>query len=72
MTCTVDRTIPVPSGLYEPGDIVMLASLGPDMTVVGVCPECGEVECAWFMFHDEGECEYFRETFPAAALELAS
>lgn len=69
---TATPVIDAGTGYFEPGDTVMLTSLGPDMTVVGVCPDCGEVEVAWFMFHDEGECEYFRETFPAAALELAA
>ena len=60
------------AGTYEPGDIVMLNSIGPDMTVVGVCPDCGEVECAWFLLHEDGGAEYYRESFPAAALELAA
>lgn len=72
MTRTTERAIPVPSGLFSPGDIVMLASIGVDMTVVDVCPDCGEVECAWFMVNGDDGWEYHRETFPSVALELAA
>ena len=65
------RTIAVPRSTYAAGDIVTLASGGPDMTVLGVCPDCDGIECAWFNFDEEGGWTFFNEEFPAVALELA-
>lgn len=48
----------------EPGNVVMLKSGGPTMTVVAV--DGSNIECVWI--GDEGEL--FRETLPAVALEL--
>jgi uncharacterized protein YodC (DUF2158 family) len=59
-------------GNYEPGDVVTLVSGGPDMTVLDVCLDCGEVEVAWFNFDDENGFAFYNETFPSIALELAS
>ena len=59
-------------GHYEPGDIVNLVSGGPDMTVLGVCADCGEVEVAWFNIDEESGWTFFNEAFPSIALELAA
>jgi uncharacterized protein YodC (DUF2158 family) len=48
---------------FEPGDVVMLKSGGPSMTVVSTAED--EITCLWF--GDEGEL--FREAIPAIALE---
>lgn len=56
---------------YEPGDIVALVTGGPDMTVLGVCEGCGDVEVAWFNFDEEYGWTFYNEQFPAIALELA-
>ncbi|MDQ2079671.1 DUF2158 domain-containing protein [Xanthobacteraceae bacterium Astr-EGSB] len=48
---------------FEPGDVVMLKSGGPSMTVVSAAED--EITCLWF--GDEGEL--FREAIPAIALE---
>jgi uncharacterized protein YodC (DUF2158 family) len=51
---------------FEPGDIVVLRSGGPDMTVTAVDPEAGTVECWWAnaeLVTDSG-------TFPVECLEL--
>jgi len=48
----------------EPGNVVMLKSGGPTMTVVAV--DGTNIECVWI--GDEGDL--FRETLPAVALEL--
>lgn len=59
-------------GRYEPGDIVTLVSGGPDMTVVDVCDDCGEVHVAFFLFTSDADCDFYQESFPAICLELAS
>lgn len=59
-------------GNYESGDIVSLISGGPDMTVLGVCEDCGEVEVAWFNYDEEFGFTFYNESFPAVCLELAS
>ncbi len=69
MALTTKPTLVVPNGNYEPGDIVWLVSGGPDMTVIDVCPDCGEVEVAWFSDGGDG---FNVEQFPAICLELAS
>jgi uncharacterized protein YodC (DUF2158 family) len=48
---------------FEPGDVVMLKSGGPSMTVVSAAED--EITCLWF--GDEGDL--FREAIPAIALE---
>jgi uncharacterized protein YodC (DUF2158 family) len=48
---------------FEPGDVVMLKSGGPSMTVVSAAED--EITCLWF--GEEGEL--FREAIPAVALE---
>ena len=48
---------------YDIGDIVMLASGGPHMTVVDVCDECDAGEVAWF----DGDA-LCGEVFPTDAL----
>lgn len=68
---TATRTLSMPRSEYEPGDIVTIVSGGPDMTVLGVCDDCGEVEVAFFLFTDEG-CTFHNEAFPAVCLELAA
>ena len=60
------------NGQYAPGDIVGVLSGGPAMTVVDVCPDCGEVEVSWFNYDDEGGFTYFNESFPSICLELAA
>lgn len=72
MHTTINKpTIQAGDGRYEPGDIVMLVSGGPDMTVVDVCEDCGEVEVAFFLFTSDGNCDFYQEAFPAICLELA-
>lgn len=63
--------IAVPRSQYQPGDIVALISGGPDMTVLGICPDCDGVEVAWFNFDEDAGYVIFNEEFPAIALELA-
>jgi uncharacterized protein YodC (DUF2158 family) len=48
----------------KPGDVVLLKSGGPSMTVVSVDED--EIRCIWI--GDEGEP--FRETFPPIALDM--
>jgi uncharacterized protein YodC (DUF2158 family) len=48
---------------FEPGDVVMLKSGGPSMTVASVAED--EITCLWF--GEEGEL--FREAIPAIALQ---
>jgi len=48
---------------FEPGDVVMLKSGGPSMTVVSAAED--DITCLWF--GDEGDL--FREAIPAIALE---
>ena len=48
----------------KPGDVVLLKSGGPSMTVVSVGED--EIGCIWI--GDEGEP--FRETFPPIALDM--
>jgi uncharacterized protein YodC (DUF2158 family) len=48
----------------KPGDVVLLKSGGPSMTVVSVGED--EIGCIWI--GDEGEL--FRETFPSIALDM--
>jgi uncharacterized protein YodC (DUF2158 family) len=59
-------------GQYEPGDIVTLVSGGPDMTVIDVCADCGEVHVAWFNFAEDTGFHLYEESFPPICLELAS
>ena len=66
------KELVTPNGTYEPGDIVQLISGGPDMTVLDVCVDCGEVEVAWFNIDEESGWTFFNETFPSIALELAA
>jgi len=49
----------------KPGNVVLLKSGGPSMTVVSVDED--EIGCVWI--GDDGEL--FRETFPPIALDLA-
>jgi len=60
------------NGEYAPGDIVSIVSGGPEMAVLGVCPDCGEVEVSWFNYNDEEGFVYFNESFPPICLELAA
>lgn len=69
---TTKTVIDAGDGHYEPGDIVSLISGGPDMTVLGVCADCGDVEVAWFNYDEEFGFTFFNEAFPAICLELAS
>ena len=66
------KTLSMPRSEYEPGDIVNIVSGGPDMTVLGTCADCGEVEVAWFNIDEESGWTFYNETFPAIALELAA
>lgn len=52
--------------VFEPGDIVVLASGSPDLTVVDVC-DCGNVEVAYA--DSDGDIVF--ETFPGICLDLA-
>jgi uncharacterized protein YodC (DUF2158 family) len=49
---------------FKPGDVVLLRSGGPSMTVVSVDED--EIKCVWI--GEEGEL--FRETIPPIALDL--
>ncbi|ESX78486.1 DUF2158 domain-containing protein [Mesorhizobium sp. LSHC414A00] len=44
---TYPPTEEVTDGIFDVGDIVVLVSGGPPLTVLSVC-ECGSVEVAWF------------------------
>lgn len=66
------KVIDVGSGDYEPGDIVTLISGGPDMTVRGVCEDCGQVAVDWFTFDDAAGWVHEQDKFPAICLELAA
>lgn len=45
----------------EPGDVVMLITGGPRMTVLSYCDECGDVEVAWFDKDDALHIQLFPE-----------
>lgn len=60
--------LPEAPDTFEIGDVVNLVVGGPDMTVVGVCDECGTVEVAWFDGDDESGWVFHREVFPEEAL----
>lgn len=45
----------------EPGDVVMLITGGPAMTVLSYCDECGDVEVAWFDKDDALHIQLFPE-----------
>lgn len=49
---------------FKPGDVVLLRSGGPSMTVVAVDED--EIKCVWI--GEEGEL--FRESLPPVALDL--
>ena len=49
------------------GDVVVLASGGPDMTVVDLGPDSDQVGCRWF----DGELREYMALFPVASLRLA-
>ena len=49
------------------GDVVQLASGGPDMTVVDLGPDSDQVGCRWF----DGELREYMALFPVASLRLA-
>ena len=53
---------------YETGDVVILNSGGPRMTVVGIA-EDGGVACVWM---NEDAEELHQGVFKAATIELAS
>jgi hypothetical protein len=55
-------------GAFHPGDIVALVTGGPDMVVVSVCDDCGEVETV----HTNSDDDIEFNTFPAVVLELAA
>lgn len=40
--------MPIESNPYETGDVVELLVGGPDMVVLDVCADCGNVDVAWF------------------------
>lgn len=42
------RTDTITVATYEPGDVVKLITGGPDMTVLEVCDDCGDVGVGWF------------------------
>lgn len=48
---------------FLPGDLAVLASGGPLLTVLSYCEECGDVEVAWF---DDEDMQF--ATLPEAAL----
>lgn len=51
------------------GDVVRLASGGPEMTVIKA--DSGEASCAWFLKDDEGEwAGPLASDFPVEALVL--
>ncbi len=49
---------------FKPGDVVLLRSGGPSMTIVAVDED--EIKCVWI--GEEGEL--FRESLPPVALDL--
>lgn len=55
-------------GSFRPGDQVTIVSGGPDMTVVSVCPDCGEVEAVYC----DSQGDLIFNEFPPICLELAS
>ena len=46
---------------FKPGDVVMLKSSGPPMTVIG-CSENGEVHCMWMS--SESPTDVHKYQFP--------
>lgn len=42
------RTDTIEMTTYEPGDVVKLITGGPEMTVLEICDDCGDVGCGWF------------------------
>lgn len=68
----VVTVIDASAGRYGPGDIVTLVSGGPDMTVRGVCEDCGDVAVDWFTFDDTAGWVHEQDKFPPIALELAA
>ena len=53
---------------FEAGDVVVLKSGGPRMTVVSVC--AGTVDCSWFAPDENSDpCIAGDHSYPAAALD---
>lgn len=48
MHTTRTATPPIPDyDVFVEGELVMLKSGGPVMTVIGYCEDCDEIECAY-------------------------
>lgn len=61
------RTDTIELTTYEPGDIVQLLTGGPEMTVLDICDDCGDVGCGYFNKIDN--CWHFEAVqVPAEAL----
>jgi uncharacterized protein YodC (DUF2158 family) len=65
LTRLIDQFTPCESPSIKPGDVVVLASGGPEMTVVRISDSPGEVITTWFHYSS-----LQREFFPLASLQI--